>query len=254
MKAAGSFKFVLVIVLLAVALVGCAAVAAAPPAASQAVVETSPQASRTITVVGAGEVNLAPDVARISIGAEARSSTVSEAKAETDRQIAAILSTLKALGVDEKDIQTSSYSIYYERQPVPLAERGVLVEEQGGYRVSSTLSVTIRDIDRVGEVLDAAVAAGANQVYGVNFTIADEIKWQAEARVKAVADAKARAVELAGLSGVELGEVLSISEIVGNVSGPVSFQVMERAVGAGGDIAPGELALSTQIQITFAIQ
>jgi uncharacterized protein YggE len=127
------------------------------------------------------------------------------------------------------------------------------LEEQGGYRVSSTVGVTIRDIDRVGEVPDAAVAAGANQVYGVSFTIADETKWQAEARAKAVADARARAKELAGLSGVELGQVLTISEIVGNVSGPVPFRAMERAVGAGG-IAPGELELSTRIQVTFAIQ
>jgi uncharacterized protein len=246
-------KFVLIVALLTVALVGCAAVEAAPPAASQAVVaETGTQASRTITVVGAGEVNLAPDIAHISIGAEARSSTVSEAKAETDRQIAAILSTLKELGIDDKDIQTSSYSIYYERQPVTFAaEKGAPAEEQGGYRVSSTLGVTIRDIDRVGEVLDAVVSAGANQVYGVSFTIADETKWQAKARADAVADARARATELAGLSGVELGQVLSISEVVGITSGPVSLKMAERA---GGGIAPGELELSTQIQVTFAIQ
>ena len=92
---------------------------------------------------------------------------------------------------------------------------GPVGESQGGYRVSNMLRVTVRDVERAGDVLDAAVEAGANQVYGVTFTVSDESRWQGQAREKAFADAKARAAELAGLAGVELGAVQSVSEVIG---------------------------------------
>jgi uncharacterized protein YggE len=255
MRTTVPFKHLLAVALLALALVGCSTVRAAPPDVQQvASSEAADTVSRYITVVGTGKVNLAPDVAEINVGAEAMAGTVSEAKAEVDRQIAAILSTLKELGIHDKDIQTSSYSIYFERAPSPSPIReGAASEPQGGYRVSSTLTITIRDVAHVGDVLDAVVAAGANQVYGVNFTVADDQKWQSEARAKAVADAKSRAGELALLSGVELGNVLSISEVIGSTPGLVPMKMVESAIGGAG-IAPGELELSTQIQITFAIQ
>ena len=88
-------------------------------------------------------------------------------------------------------------------------------------------------------------------MFGVSFTVADESVWQSEARAKAMADARSRAQELAGLADVELGEVLSVSEVIGSVPVPM----MEAKVGmGGGGIAPGELELGTQIQVTFAIQ
>jgi uncharacterized protein YggE len=155
------------------------------------------------------------------------------------------------MGIAEKDIQTSHYSIYYEREPVPTPREGPVGEEQGAYRVSSMLQVTVRDVEKAGAVLDAVVEAGANQVYGVTFTVSDRAQWEGQAREKAVADAKARAGELARLTGVELGEVLSVSEVIGG--GTVPMAAFERAVGGGG-IAPGELEFSTQVQVTFAIQ
>jgi uncharacterized protein YggE len=113
------------------------------------------------------------------------------------------------------------------------------------------LEVTVRDVNVAGDVLDGVVEAGANQVYGVTFTVSDDSKWQSEARKNAVADARARAQELAGLTGVELGEVQLVSEVIGG--GPVPIAYAERAMGGGG-IAPGELEMSTQVQVTFAIQ
>jgi uncharacterized protein YggE len=250
-------KTLFIVALLAVALVACNTVQATPQAEaqpeSQAVaVPAAPQASRYITVVGVGRVNLTPDIARIDVGAEVRADTVSAAKAEVDRQMAAISAALQEMGITEKDIQTSHYSIYYEREPYgPVVREEASQESQGWYRVSSMLNVTVRDIDRAGDVLDAVVEAGANQVYGVTFTVSDDQKWESEARQKAMADARARAEELASLANVELGEVLSVSEVVGGM--PVSMAFAERAMGGGG-IAPGELELSTQIQVSFAIQ
>lgn len=237
----------LALALLAVAVVGFTTVQAAPGGISQ-------NPSRYITVVGRGEVSLVPDIAKISVGTEVAGATVSEGKAEVDSRMEAILAALKDLGVAEEDIQTSHYSIYLEREPVRrvVMEEGTSQEEGGMYRVSNMLRVTIRDIEQVGEVLDAVVEAGANQMYGVTFTISDDLEWQSEAREKAMADARARAEELAGLADVELGEVLSVSEVVG--SSPVYVEMEAAAMRGGGGIAPGELEFGSQIQVTFAIQ
>jgi uncharacterized protein YggE len=237
----------LALALLAVALVGFTTVQAAPSGISQ-------DPSRYITVVGRGEVSLVPDIARISVGTEVAGATVSEAKAEVDSRMEAILAALKDLGIAEEDIQTSHYSIYLEREPVRRVEmeEGVSQEEGGMYRVSNMLRVTIRDIEQVGEVLDAVVGAGANQMYGVTFTISDDLEWQSEAREKAMIDARARAEELAGLADVELGDVLSVSEVVG--SSPVYVEMEAAAMRGGGGITPGELEFGSQIQVTFAIQ
>jgi uncharacterized protein YggE len=251
MKMNISLKHVIAVALLAITLVGCSAVAAAPPSQSQTDTGAgTATVSRQITVVGIGEVSLVPDIANVNLGAEATADTVKDAKAEVDKQIEAILTTLKGLGIADKDIQTSSYSIYLERDPMPVVSEGG-ESTSSHYRVSNTLQVTIRDIDTVGEVLDAVVEAGANQVYGVYFTVADDEAWQSKARAAAVANAKERAAELAQLNGVALGDVLTISEVIG--SSPV-ISVAREAAAMGGGIAPGELQLSTQIQITYAIQ
>jgi uncharacterized protein YggE len=207
----------LVAVLAVISLAACATAQAQPQSASAPVTQSAPiaasQPQRAITVVGVGKVSLVPD----------------------------------------KDIQTSHYGIYFEREPYPLPARegGPALEGQGVYHVSNMLEVTVRDVNLAGDVLDGVVEAGANQVYGVTFTVSDDSKWQSEARKNAVADARARAEELAALTGVTLGEVQIVSEVIGG--GPVPIAYAERAMGGGG-IAPGELEMSTQVQVTFAIQ
>jgi uncharacterized protein YggE len=119
-------------------------------------------------------------------------------------------------------------------------------------RILDRVYRTVRDVEKASAVLDAAVEAGANQVYGVTFTVSDESEWQGQAREKAMADAKARAGELASLAGLELGEVLSVSEVIGVGSVPMPA-VIEIGVGGGG-MAPGELEFRTQVQVTFALQ
>jgi uncharacterized protein YggE len=252
MKTTVSLRHFVAVALLALALVGCTAVAAAPRDRLQDDPVTGGlTVSRHITVVGNGKVSLVPNVAHVNLGAEASANTVNDAKAQVDRQMEAILAALGELGIADKDIQTSSYSIYLDREPAPVVREGE-VHDGGRYRVSNTLQVTIRDIDMVGQVLDAVVEAGANQVYGVQFTVEDDNEWQSKARAEAVANAKSKAAELAELSEVELGEVLTISEVIG--AGTLPVVTYERAAMGGGGIMPGELALTTQVQVTFAIQ
>ena len=249
------------LVLLALSLVACTAVQAAPAATGTpprgetfSPVEEPP---RTVTVIGVGKVSLVPDVARINVGAEVRADTVSEAKGDVDRQIAAIVTALSELGVESKDIQTNHYSIHYEREPqmpMPVTREGSQEPSQGGYRVSNMLQVTVRDVERAGAVLDAVVEAGANQVYGVSFTVSDEAEWESQARENAMADAVDRAGELAGLSGLELGEVLAVSEVIAGSGYRPIAAMSEYGMGGGGGFAPGELELSTQIQVVFAVK
>jgi uncharacterized protein YggE len=231
--------------LLLAALAACstAAQGAQPSASDQTVADVQ----RSITVVGEGKVTLVPDLAEINVGAEANAETVSEAKAEVDRQVAAIVATLREMGVQEKDIQTHHYSIYYDRVSLMVSSRPP-AEAESGYRVSSMMRVTVRDVDKASDLLDAAVEAGANQVHGLSFTVSDESLWQGQAREKAMADARARAAELASLAGVNLGEVVSVSEVIGGL--PMAmFKGVEST-----PIAPGELEMGTQVQVTFAIE
>jgi uncharacterized protein YggE len=240
-----SISLLVCLVLLA-ATVGCA------PSAS--LVEAPKSIERSITVVGEGKASVAPDVAEANVGVEVLAPTVKEATAEAKERMTAIMTALQKAGIAEKDIQTSNYSIYFERYPevMPVAEEG-RPEMEGNYRVSNMVQVTIRDLDQVGAVLDGVIEAGANSVYGVSFTVDDPSEVRSEARSKAIADAKARAQELATLNGVSLGEVLQVSEVIG---GPFLAVGMSRAVeyaGGAGPISPGELEYSVQIQVTYAI-
>jgi uncharacterized protein YggE len=247
-----SIKGVLVVALLLAALVGCTAIQAAPKSDLQSgSPSTQVTVQRTITVVGVGKVSLVPDIAQLNVGAEDTANTVAEAKAKVDGQMAAIMAALKEIGIADKDIQTSNYSIYYEQQASPSSEGSSSAERRGVYHVSNTLLITVRDVTKAGDVLDTLVGVGANQVYGVSFTVSDEVKWQSQAREKAITDAKARAEELARLSGVEVGQVQAISEVIGSVSYPVAA---ERGLGGGSAIVPGEQELSMQVQVTYAMQ
>ena len=253
----------LFVVLLIGALVvtGCApAVLAAPAAAAEGTTPT-----RSITVVGRGEVKSKPDIATVNLGVEVTAPTVSEAMAEANARMKTILSAMKALGIADKDIQTSNFSISFERQnpTAPVASEttsggksGSAQAPAGFYRVNNMIQVTIRDLDTVGNVLDAAVEAGANNVWGVSFGLDNTDALEAQAREKAVADARARAESLAKLNGVTVGDVIAISEVIGGSPSPVYAEAASyRGLGGGGaPVEPGELTFTTQIQIVYGIR
>ena len=209
---------------------------------------TTPQ--RTITVVGDGKVSVKPDMARVNIGVETIKPTVKEASDENDATVQAVLEALEEQGIAEKDIQTSGFSVFAERY----GQDGPLAEGEVRYHVSNNVTVKIRDLETVGAVLDAAMEAGANNIYGVDFMVEDPAAAQSEAHAEAVDVAKAKAEELAKLNGVTVGEVISISEVIANTFYAGASQPMMAMGGGGGTpIAPGELDIATQLQITYAI-
>lgn len=248
-----SWIFALGIVALAAVLVLSSGVL---PAQAQA---TAQAPARTITVVGRGEVKVKPDVANTTVGVDVQAGTVDAAMEDAQARMTAILAALKKLGIDEKDIRTSNFSINFERtSPEPRvvtaeAAPGTIEPPAGFYRVSNMVQVTIRDMTKVAEVLDTAVKAGANNVWGLSFGLDDTDALEAQAREAAVKDARERAEALAELTGVEVGDVIAVSEVVGSIA-PM-YETAARGMGGGGTpVEPGEVAYSTQIQIIYAIQ
>lgn len=217
--------------------------------------QTSSTLPRTITVVGEGKVTIKPDVARSQIGVEVVKSTVPEATAEAQTVMEAVLDALKAAGVAEKDIQTSGYNIWVERRPATEGK----TQDEVLYHVTNQVQVVIRNLDEVAEVLDAAIEAGANNIYGVTFGLDNTSKVKSEARAKAIADGEAKAEELATLNGVKLGEILQVSEVIGSSGGyytGFSENVAARGLGGGGagPISPGELDLALTLQLVYALE
>ena len=163
------------------------------------------------------------------------------------------MNTLLAKGIAKKDLQTSNFGVYPEyRRPQQRREDGGT--KITGYRVTNNVSVRVRDLARLGEILDALVSAGSNQVSGVNFGIADSTATSNEARKSAIADARSRADLYAQAMGVKVGKVISISEQSVNLPRPM-FQ-SRMAVSAMADsvpIATGEQDVSATINVVYEL-
>jgi uncharacterized protein YggE len=246
---------------LALFVVACSSATPAGPAASLSDAESAAPVSQTtapaipgsITVVGQGEAFGTPDQAQAQVGVEIFAQTVAEATSQNQATFDRLMAALIDLGIAEEDIQTSNYSVWAEQR---YNENGI-PEGIAGYRVTNQVSVTIRDISKVSDVLAAAIDAGANSIYGVSFNVADPAALEAEARAAAMADAQQRAQSLAGLGNVELGSISIISEVIGSPVQPfvrgLGGGAAEEAAAAPG-ISPGQLSFQVQVQVTYALQ
>ncbi len=244
------YSLVVVAVIAALSIGGLAL--ASGTRSTSSIAHAAPAADRSITVVGVGKATGKPDVAHVTVGVETQASSLQQAVDDNKTKMTSLLDTLKKLGLADKDIQTSNYSIYTERATPPTSGANVAVD-QLIYHVTNQVDLTVRDVSQVGNVLDKAVAAGANNVYGVSFGVANTTQLESDARSKAVDNAKARAQELAQLNGVQLGEVLSVSEVVGGSTYPMDYSA--KAMGGGGTpVQPGELEVGLSIQITYAVK
>ena len=220
-----------------------------PTTTAATVVDTS----RTITVVGEGTVSAEPDQAVAMIGVEVVGDSVQEATGESGDIMTALLAAFKAEGVATADIRTSGYSVWTD-----YGSRSDMVGSDAKpiYRVNNIVTVTVRDLDKLSAILDAAIENGANSIQGINFTIEDKADLAADARAKAAVDARAKAEELAKLMGLKVGSVVSVSEVVGSAGYPM---LREAAIGMGGGggagpISAGSLDYSAQLQVVYAIQ
>jgi uncharacterized protein YggE len=221
------------------------------PAANSADAETP----HTISVTGSGAAYGSPDIANAQIGIESRGADVAQLVTEANTKMAAIIAAVKALGVEDKDIQTSNFSITAQQEYDPDGRP----TGKFTYVVSNNVNVAVRDLTKVGDALGKAVEAGANSIYGVTFSVSEPAKLEAEARDKAMADAKARANQLAQAAGVTLGDPMTISEYS---NGPIPYAADVRAVaglGVDGSVAPvpvsgGQIQVNLQVSVVYLIR
>jgi uncharacterized protein len=206
----------------------------------------------TLSVSGQGEVRAAPDQAVLSTGVATTAPTAAAALSANAAKMNAVFATLKRLGVPDKSIQTSNFTVSPQYPPYNANESGV--QKIVGYQVSNQVSVTLDDPKKLGPTLDALVAAGSNQINSVGFVIRDTAELLTKARAAAVADAIARAHTYAAAAGVTLGPILSIQE--GSSEGPrpmYDVVVTAQRAGAPTPTAPGEQSVSATVTVVFAI-
>jgi uncharacterized protein YggE len=204
-----------------------------------------------ISVSGRGEVFGTPDTLTINLGVSVLRDDVSTATGDAADLAERLIAALTNRGVEDRDVQTSNYSIHPEYDWSGEQRRLV------GYRVNNTVSAKIRDLDRAGEIIDAATAAGGDDVVvnGLSFSLEDNDELIVAAREAAWQDALAKAQQLASLSGTTLGTPVSISESFSSEPPPIYY---ERAPEAGADAAftpiePGQETVTVNLQVRFAI-
>jgi uncharacterized protein YggE len=192
-------------------------------------VQTVPSGMRTMTVTGTGQAALTPDMAFVTIGVQTEDSSISQAMTTNKAQTQKVIDVIKAQGVDPKDIQTTNFSVYPNQKMSPNGEA------QGTtYMVSNNVYVTVRDLNKLGSMLDAVVQNGANTISGIQFDVSDKTAALSSARKDAVKNASDLANELASAAGVQLGQIASIS--VNSNSAPIP---MGYGMGGGGALAAG---------------
>ena len=238
----------LVLVLAVVGLGGCSA----GPTTIGTVDINSQQTG--IWVSGEGKVTVTPDIATLWLGIEAQADTVAEAQTQAVGAMDAVMTALADSGVDEKDIQTQYFSIYQVTRWDDFRDKEVVI----GYRVTNMVTAKIREIEQVGPIIDAVAAAGGDytRINNISFSVDDPTPYYVEARQKAVADAKAKAEQIADLAGVTLGKPTYISEGTQVPIYPREVYYGEAGIPAPTPptpISPGETELSLTVQVAYAI-
>jgi uncharacterized protein YggE len=208
-----------------------------------------------IWVSGEGKVTVTPDIALLSLGIESQQSTVAGAQAEANAAMDEVMAALLANGVAEKDIQTQYFSIRQVTRWDDSKQEEVVI----GYRVTNTVNAKIRTVDAVGTIIDAAATAGGDltRINSISFSVDDPTTYYEELRTDAMADAKAKAEQLAGLAGVSLGKPTFVSE---GIQVPSSSNlrydyagVPAPAVMESTSISAGETEITLSVQVAYAI-
>ncbi len=205
---------------------------------------------RQVTVTGSAEIEADPDLATVTAGVATRAASAAAALGANSETMTAVFAALDAAGIARRDLQTSELSL----NPVYDSQR----DGQDGpppavaYQASNMVTVRVRDVGKLGEVIDALAGAGANQLYGVSFEVADPRSALDAARQKAVADARAKAELFAKAAGVTLGPVQSIRE-GGGMTSPAPYRA-KAEMAAAPPVAAGTVTLSADVELVFGLQ
>jgi uncharacterized protein YggE len=245
--------FIIGVLLLGVALTACGSVAAAQDATPSAQSGSEGNPPRTLSVSGNGKAFLSPDIAYINIGVHTAGPDAAQAVADNNTQSQQVIDAIVALGIEAKDIQTLNFSIYPQQQYDPQG----MPSGEITYMVDNTVYVTVRDLSKLGDLLDTAVSAGANSINGIQFDVADRDAALSEARKAAVADAQAQAQELAEVAGVTLGGIQNISTVSGGIPQVPFYDGRGGGVAAEAastPISPGQMLVTVDVTVVYQIQ
>jgi uncharacterized protein YggE len=215
-------------------------------AISPAFAETQPPA---ISVSGEATISVPPDLAEINGGVTTEAKNARDASAANNKAMSAVLQALKASGVAEKDIQTSRLSLQPQSAPIK-GNNGPM--QIVGYRASNRVTVTVRDVTKVANAIDALVSSGANDISGISFMVSQASKLLDDARAKAIDDAHRKADIYARAAGVTLGAPLIISEQ--GMPGPMPYRKMAAAMADSAPVAPGEEMLRVSVSVSYEIK
>lgn len=212
------------------------------------VTSTVTQKNDIFTVSGEGKSTVIPDIALLQTGVQVNGVNVKQVQNDLNTKISAVTESIKKLGIDGKDIQTSAYSIY------PNYDYSNSSQRISGYQATSSLTVKVRELDKANDVIDAATANGANQVSGITFSVDDRTKAENDARELAVNEAKTKAEQAARIAGFKLGKIINYSETFGGNMNPVPLMyardaAMEKAV-TETTLEPG----SSEVLVTVTLQ
>ena len=220
-------------------------------ACSGAAVNTTPAEVRTINVNGSGSVTLAPDMAEVSIGVQTQGENADEASAENTEIANAIMAALQELEIAETDIQTSNFSVY-PRQRYDDDNQLQSVT----YIVNNSVLVTVHDLDKLGDVLNAAIGAGANTINGVSFDVSDRESAIAQALEAAMQNAAGRADVLAQAANAEIVQVQSVNTYIGGGGVQRQYEMAVAEDMAGGSsvpVSPGEMVIQVEVNVVYEI-
>jgi uncharacterized protein len=198
-----------------------------------------------ITVTGTGTTYGEPDMAIVELGVDSVDLDITVASAKTDEVAKALLETFENLGIEDKDVRTSYFNTFRE---TPYGVDGSPGEAV--YHVQNIMSVTVRDISKVGQLVSESIAAGANVVNNIQYTLSNSSELEQEARTLAMQNASGKAQELAELAGVDLGNIVMITDVSYAVPVPMPYA---REATAPASIATGQLGVTATITVRFEI-
>jgi hypothetical protein len=213
--------------------------------AAPALAQSMPPA--VISTTGEATVSVAPDLAQIDGGVTSEAKTAREASDANNAAMGKVLLALKSAGIEEKDFQTSRLSLQPQSAPNRPGPPTIV-----GYRASNRVTVRLREVAKLANVIDTMVSAGANDIGGINFMVSQASKLLDEAREQAIADARRKAEIYAKAAGVMLGAPLSISEE--GAPGPIPYRKMVAGMAVSAPVAQGEETLRITVSVSWAIK
>jgi uncharacterized protein len=201
----------------------------------------------SITVLGTGESQSRPDVANVSVGVVSDGKNAQEASSINANQTEQVVSALRKAGIADKDIQTSGYSVQ------PVYKQGNPAEGIQGYQVSNNVRATVRKLDSIGKVIDAAIKAGANNVHGVGFGLEKREAAEDGALKEAVENARRKADVIARAAGLRITGVREISSAPQEPRPMMMMEASFSRAASATPISPGELTITAQVTVVYDV-